>query len=242
MAEENKDSRTGIINAVSKPIQLAALVVLVVEALLAYLLSKANANDITLYVWLMVGTLILTIMAVFFIQYQEIRLKHAETIPKTGQVESAKKDNSWDVFLAAPMAALSNEEFKSVNAKIIDIKEALQVECNFKKVFYAGENMSGQEDFESADISIETDIDIIKDSKYFVLIYPEKIVSSVIFEAGIALALGKPSFYFGNPDAFPFLMREANNKFSFVKIHAANNLDEIMRCIKKNGNELFEIK
>jgi len=136
MAEENKDSRTGIINAVSKPIQLAALVVLVVEALLAYLLSKANANDITLYVWLMVGTLVLTIMAVFFIQYQEIRLKHAETIPKTGQVESAKKDNSWDVFLAAPMAALSNDEFKSVNAKIIDIKKALQVECNFKKVFY----------------------------------------------------------------------------------------------------------
>jgi hypothetical protein len=67
MGKENKESRAGIINAVSKPIQLAALVVLVVEGLLAYLLSKSNAKDITLYVVLMVATLVLTILAVFFI-------------------------------------------------------------------------------------------------------------------------------------------------------------------------------
>jgi hypothetical protein len=241
MGNENKESRAGIINAVSKPIQLAALVVLVVEGLLAYLLSKANAKDITLYVVLMVATLVLTILAVFVIQYQEIRLKHAETIPATGEAESTKKTFKWDVFLAAPMAALTNDDFKKLNAKILEVKRVLEVECNFKSVFYAGDNMVDQKDFDSADISIATDIDAIKDSKYFVLIYTEKIVSSVLFEAGIALALGKPSFYFGDPDNFPFLMREANNSFNFVKIHDAASLDDIILCISKNRNKLFEL-
>jgi hypothetical protein len=35
------------------------------------------------------------------------------------------------------------------------------------------------------------------------MIYPDKIVSSVLFEAGMALALGKPSFYFGRPAISP---------------------------------------
>ena len=241
MEGDTKDNRTGIINAISKPIQLAALVVLVVEGLLAYLLSKAAPANITLYVVLMVGILVLTIIAVFVIQYQEIKLRHVQAIPATGEVESAKKTFKWDVFLAAPMAALSNEDFKIVSGKIMEIKRILEVECNFQSVFYAGNNMLDQKDFDSADISIDTDINAIKDSKYFVLIYPDKIVSSVLFEAGIALALGKPSFYFGNPKNFPFLMREANNKFSFVKIHSADNLEEIILCIKKNRNKLFDM-
>ena len=241
MEGENKERRPGIINAISNPLQFAVLVVLVVEGLLAFLLSKADPKDIDLYVGLMVGTLVLTITAVFIIQYQEIKLKRAQTIPATGEAESEKNSFKWDVFLAAPMAALSNDDFKTANAKIIEIKRILEVECNFKSVFYAGDNMSDQADFDSADISIDTDINAIKDSKYFVLIYPEKIVSSVIFEAGIALALGKPSFYFGNRESFPFLMQEANNKFNFVKIHGADTLDEIILCIRKNKNKLFDI-
>jgi hypothetical protein len=139
------------------------------------------------------------------------------------------------------MAALTNDDFKKLNDKILEVKRVLEVECNFKSVFYAGDNMVDQKDFDSADISIATDIDAIKDSKYFVLIYTEKIVSSVLFEAGIALALGKPSFYFGDPDNFPFLMREANNSFNFVKIHDAASLDDIILCISKNRNKLFEL-
>ena len=241
METENKENRSGIINTISKPIQLAALVVLVVEGLLAFLLSKANTNDISLYVGLMVGTLVFTILCVFTIQYQEIKLK-TQTIPATGKAEKKKENYKWDVFLAAPMAALSNDDFKTANEKIKEIKKALEVECNFKHVFYAGANMKEENDFDSADISIDTDINAIKDCQYFVLIYPEKIVSSVLFEAGIAIAFGKPSLYFGNPSAFPYLMQEANNKFNFVKIHNADNLDDIILCIRKNRNKLFEIE
>jgi len=62
-----------------------------------------------------------------------------------------------------------------------------------------------------------------------------------LFEAGIALALGKPSFYFGGTDNFPFLMKQANQKFNFVKIQDANNLDKIISILRKNKKHLFKI-
>ncbi|MFN8133933.1 MAG: hypothetical protein U0Z17_01405 [Bacteroidales bacterium] len=46
--------------------------------------------------------LVLTIVAVFVIEFKRIKLKESDTIPNTGEVESAKKHYTWDVFLAAP--------------------------------------------------------------------------------------------------------------------------------------------
>jgi nucleoside 2-deoxyribosyltransferase len=241
MTEDKNDQRTGIIKAITEPIQLFALIVLVIEGLLAYLLSKAKPEDISLYVWLMVGILVLTIAALVFIETRKLKFKEANLIPRTGEKESSKKNFKWDVFLAAPMAALSNDSFEQSISKVKDIKKALEDECGFKRIFFAGANMSTPQDFETADLSVETDVNELKESEIFIMIYPEKIVSSVLYEAGIALALGKPSFYFGNTDNFPFLMKQANQKFNHVKIQEAENLDKILNMIKKNKNNLFKI-
>lgn len=241
MPNENKESRSSVINAISTPIQLAALIVLVVEGLLAYILTKAGNADSSLYVGLMVGVLVLTIVAVFIIEFKRIKLKESNTIPTTGEVESAKKNYTWDVFLAAPLAALSDESFESDLSKMKEIKTILEEECDFKRVFFAGTNMKTKQDFETADVSVEADVNALKESQNFILIYPDKIVSSVLFEAGIALALGKPSFYFGATDNFPFLMKQANQKFNFVKIQDVDNLDKIISILKKNKRQLFKI-
>ena len=47
----------------------------------------------------------------------------------------------------------------------------------------------------------------------------------------------KPSFYFGND--FPFLMKEANNVYSHIKIYEANTVDDIIKMISKNKQTLF---
>lgn len=240
MADEI-ESRSGILNAVTNPIKLAALVVLMVEGLLAFLLTKAKPDDISLYVIMMVSVLLITIIAVFIIEYRRIKLKESNVIPPTGIVETPQKTYKWDVFLAAPMAAMANDKFENTLWKENEIKKVLEEECGFSRVFFAGTNMKTKDDFETADLSIETDVNAIKDSQYFIMIYPEKIVTSVIFEAGIAFALGKPSFYFGQPDNFPFLMTQAHQKFEHVKIYEADSLDEIIRIIKKNKRELFKI-
>ena len=241
MPTEKNESRSSVIKAISTPIQLAALIVLVVEGLLLYILTKAGNANSTLYVTLMVGVLVITIVAVFVIEFKRIKLKESDTIPNTGEVESAKKHYTWDVFLAAPLAALSDESFESDLLKMKEIKTILEEDCDFKHVYFAGANMKTKQDFETADVSVEVDVNALKESQNFVLIYPEKIVSSVLFEAGIALALGKPSFYFGGTDNFPFLMKQANQKFNFVKIQDANNLDKIISILRKNKKHLFKI-
>lgn len=238
---ETKESRKDVIGAIATPIQLAALIVLVVEGILAFLLYKSDAKDIKLYVILMVAILFITIVAVFFLETKRLKLSGAKLIPETGAVENEQKTYTYDIFLAAPMAALNDTEFTQVINKIKEIKQTLEVECRFKNVFFAGTNMKTKDDFDSADISIETDVNALKESRYFMMVYPEKIVTSVLFEAGIAFALGKPSFYFGHSDNFPFLMRQANQKFNHVKIYEALNHDDIIKMLVKNKAELFSI-
>jgi hypothetical protein len=92
------------------------------------------------------------------------------------------------------MASLSSEDYKETTDKIKEIKQALEIECGFNGYFFAGSNMVSKDNFDAADVSIEMHIDALKKSRYFVLLFPDKIVSSVLFEAGIALAIGKPTF------------------------------------------------
>ncbi|MGB4850076.1 MAG: hypothetical protein WBP41_19275 [Saprospiraceae bacterium] len=125
-------------------------------------------------------------------------------------------------------------------SEIKEIKRALEVECGFQRVFFAGSNMVSQGEFEVPGVSIAKDINALKNSRYFILLYPEKIASSVLFEAGIALALGKPSFYFSTMDNLPFLMQQANQQFDFVKIHPANDFEQILTIIKNNKRQIFE--
>ena len=188
MSKEENKGRSGLISVISTPMQFAALIVLVVEGLLAFLLSKAAADDISLYVTMMVIILLLTITAVFIIEYRRIKLSEAHMVPATGDTEKMK-NYSWDVFLAAPMRALTDEDFERDLQKIKAIKTALEERCHFKRVFFAGTNMNSKLDFEAADLSIGIDLDALKESEKFILIYPDKIVSSVLVEAGIALAL-----------------------------------------------------
>lgn len=237
-----KENRAEILNAVSTPIRLAALVVLMVEGLLAFLLTKAKPEDILIYVIMMVAVLLITIISVLIVEFRSIKLKELNIIPATGIVENSQKTFKYDVFLAAPMAALANDDFESALKKENEIKMVLEEECDFSRVFFAGTNMKTKDDFDTADLSIETDVNAIKESQYFIMIYPEKIVTSVLFEAGIAFALGKPSFYFGRPHNFPFLMSQAHQKFDHVKIYEADTLDEIIRVIKKNKRDLFKIE
>jgi nucleoside 2-deoxyribosyltransferase len=238
--KESKENRSSIINAVSTPIKLAALIVLVIEAPLIYLLTKVPAQNIVLIIFLMIGILVFTLWGVYKIERAQIALKNAEIIPPTGIAETSKDAYAWDVFLAAPMASLSSDTYKQTTDKIKEIKRALEIECGFQQVFFAGSNLDSQGEFHAADVSIEMDINAMKKSRIFILLYPEKIVSSVLFEAGIALALGKPSFYFSAMENLPFLMQQANQRFDFVKIHPADSFEKILTIIKNNKKRIFE--
>ena len=87
-------------------------------------------------------------------------------------------------------------------------------------------------------MALKIDIDALMDSKKFILIYPKKITSSVIFEAGVAYAQNKESLYFvKDKNDLPYVMKKADcvtNKIT-THIYSHNNfiLDTINKAILK---------
>lgn len=152
-------------------------------------------------------------------------------------------DYKYDLFIASPMAAYdTNEQYQKDRQNILDISTAFENKFGYKKIFYAGRTIRSMEKFEHKDSSVKDNLIALKQSKRFVLIYPKALTSSVLVEAGWALALGKPSVYYvRNRDHLPFLLREAGQAFESVKIYEYTNVEYLIKSIENNKKEsLFE--
>ncbi len=147
----------------------------------------------------------------------------------------------YDVFISSPMASISGEnEFQSHRDNVVKFKDYLRTYCGFSQIYDAGENMETQNDFDLQDISAKENIEALVRSKYFILIYPEKITSSVIFEAGIALSYKIPCIYFiKNTSDLPFLMQNLNHVFPYIRIYKTKNIKAMCSVVKNNGMKLF---
>lgn len=122
----------------------------------------------------------------------------------------------YDVFLATAMAGHStDEQYEASHQEVMQLVNTLENACGFGNVFYAGRNMPTRKSWDPVALALKDDLAALRASRYFLLYYPEKSLSSVIFEAGWALMLGKPSVYLvRKSEDLPFLMREASHPAS----------------------------
>lgn len=234
--KNNSASRISLIKEIRTPLAFFALTVLVVEGILGFLASKATGMDFTILVIGMITTLFALIGAVAYLAN-----KSPDRLTGRTPTEIEQFIDRHDVFISSPMAAIQDDEkYKENRKNVLKLVEVFRKECKFKSVYFAGHEIESMKDFEAPNISAGDDIQELRASKYFVLHYPEKIVSSVLFEAGVALELGIPSLYFvKDRDHLPFLMRQAEMAFSNVKIYEFNTADDIVALFKKNGERLF---
>jgi len=149
----------------------------------------------------------------------------------------------YDVFIASVMASLKTEkEYQESRKAVLELELHLKEACNFQSIFFAGRKLKSMAQFEAQDVALEDDVSALSESKYFFLLYPQKVLSSVIFEAGLALALGKPSVYFVRDRShLPFLMRKAEQASltARVKIYEYNTSEDIANLIKHHGVRLW---
>lgn len=145
------------------------------------------------------------------------------------------------------MASLKTEEdYQKYRNEALHLETILKDKCNFQTIFYAGRHLKTKAEFEAQNLSLEDDFDALRASRYFLLLYPERIVSSVLFEAGWALALGKPSVYYvRDRHDLPFLMAEAPAASLNAKVRiyeygsSANGRDEILRLLDCHKERLW---
>jgi len=227
MANDDRShrDRLAIIQAVKTPLSFFTLALLVVEVILGIMASRATGRDFTI---LLTATVALPFLLVVVVAYQ---FRSPVSVPAAPQ--QAAPVFKYDAFVSAPMAAVDDTEYEQVRKLAQTVVTCLQKDCGKKSIYYAGANIATRAEFEPNDAAVQEDIDAISHSEYFIMVYPAKIVSSVLFEAGYAVALNKKSIYFvKNARDLPFVMRRAEQALASVKLYDYDEVDDIVKVLK----------
>lgn len=154
----------------------------------------------------------------------------------------AAQTYTYDVFLSTPMASFqTDDDFKLARKEMAKIFEALKA-CGLR-VFWATEKIESMADFDTFDVSAMDDLKALDESRIFVLLLPQKMVTSALFEAGYALCKKLLCHYFvRDREDLPFLMRELPGALSNVRIHDRGqwkDYDDLAKKISKQKKAWF---
>jgi hypothetical protein len=158
-------------------------------------------------------------------------------------ISAAKGSYAHDVFLSTPMAAYKTDaEYAAARTEFKKVFDALKEVCGLR-VYWAAEKIESMSDFDSKDISVLDDLKALDRSRTFILLYPKRLPTSSLFEAGYALALKRMSHYFvPKRELLPFLMRELAGPSYYVRIHDEDEwrtYDDLALKLCKNKDRWF---
>jgi hypothetical protein len=151
----------------------------------------------------------------------------------------------YDVFLAAPMAGIeTDEEYQAIRSLCLEVLALMRSHCGVATYYFVGEKLETKAQFESFDVAAEMDFDAIGASRDFVLIYPRKVASSVLAEAGFALARGIPLTLFArDADDLPYLLRQGGlprDRYPEVHVRPYETPEKLKQIIRNDGANLFD--
>jgi hypothetical protein len=161
-------------------------------------------------------------------------------------LSSAPKIYTYDIFISSVLAGFKDvKKLQTEREGILRIVNTLENEFDYK-VYYAGRHITNAKSFGESDI---TDTGFLRPtgavqtlpaSRYFILIYPEEILSSVLFEAGIASVVCEKCYYFvRKKEHLPFLMQHIPQMSPTVETYTYKNLDDLERVLKSSHAKLF---
>jgi hypothetical protein len=164
--------------------------------------------------------------------------------PAEGTQPAAEAAGTGGIFVSAPMAAFQHDEarYHAQHDDVRAICEALESKLH-ADCYYGGQGMPKTEDFQNERVAFREVFDRIRGAAYFVLIYPERLASSVLVEAGMALALGKKcAFFVRDPQDLPYLLRNVGQSGVpgvAAVVYTCASTPEILHLIDRSGPEIF---
>jgi hypothetical protein len=226
--------------------RIFGLVFVVIEAILAALIPVSNDQTVQ---YIALGMIATGLLCVLFLGIALLRTKSDTiTIPappdenRNGEVTRFK----YDVFVAAPIDSLtSNEERIHQKASINAVIDCIQKRCKLQNVYFAGEQAIDPKNYDQPSVGLIRNIQRIRASTYFLLIYPRLLPTSALVEVGMALALGKRSVWFVQKDVqLPYLMKEgaaAGGRADLPRINIRNygSVEDIQKIIDNDPDQLF---
>ncbi|WP_294409517.1 hypothetical protein [uncultured Ruminococcus sp.] len=125
-----------------------------------------------------------------------------------------------NIFIATPIAGFLNKNDYKMYKKLI---EEIVVEINrtniFGNVYCEITNLDDIADYDSPAASAAKDFNNVLNSEYFILLYPQRVVSSALIELGYALAKGKKILIISSDkNALPYMALELDKIYHNVTI------------------------
>ena len=240
-----QSSWAAIVGSVKTPLGFFALVVLASEALIGGLGRNLTGTSLVVLLLVMLGVLA-AVVAVVAVNIPRLTVADADTDASVdAEVVTTDSTQTHDVFLAAPMAAFeSDEEYVKARREVMDIIQALEDACGYE-VTSALVQCETMDDFNTASVSADQDLANIANSRIFVMIYPRPLRSSVIFEAGYALALNKFCVFFvERKEDLPFMMQDVATIYPHVRLHELplqDGYEGIVEAIRRDREGLFHV-
>jgi hypothetical protein len=232
-----------IIRSVQTPLGFSALVVLVIESILGGLAVRATGRDFTILLVGMLATVLLLVVAVFWTAGSGAASLASKVPPQPGISvrPTPPSTRKYDVFLSSVLAGFADDARLLKEKELaLAVSKCLEQECGFT-VYYAGRDVQSSHDFDGSHIGAKRDIDALRDSRYFLMLYPERVTSSVLFEAGFALSHCEASIYFvKDPRDLPYLMRRLPEAFAELKTFTYQDAEGILKVVKHHRQDLFK--
>lgn len=131
----------------------------------------------------------------------------------------------YRIFLSMQMSQLSDEDYLLVRQQILNVIYDMR---KHDDVYFFNELVPDRNAFQERTFDALEYLSEIRKADYFVAVLSERILSSIFFEAGYAVATGKQSFYFLlNRQAMPLIMRTAIQDHPKVKVIELPSMEEL---------------
>ena len=150
-----------------------------------------------------------------------------------------------DTYFAAPMAAVEDfSRSKDTGPRLLMILEALREKANAGEIYYGGKLIEHEENFDPPPVGYLLAMQSLNEAKRFVLIWPEKLPTSALFELGVARARNLPTVIFYKKESdLPYLLQgrldlaEADDwPTTFIKFESVR---DVIDQVSLRGEGLF---
>ena len=152
-----------------------------------------------------------------------------------------------DTFLAAPMDSIHDfVDDGNTRLQLVDIQHALKDHTEANLIYCGSRLIKSVENFDEPQDGYKKSFRALESAKNFVLIWPDKVPSSVLFELGVAAAKKIPTvIFYRKQEDLPYLLLGKMNAGTRragwpVRFRTYEELSSITDIIKQKGNELFE--
>lgn len=142
------------------------------------------------------------------------------------------------LYISAPMSSVNEEVYKQLREDILCLKERL-FSIGFIDIYCPLFEKTSSNAFDGKTKAIKENFTKMKKVDCMIVIYPQKVLSSVLVEIGYGIALCKKTVIFYR-DSLPYILEEAGETIGHVKTYQYHDFEDVIRIVTKNGMAIFD--